>query len=249
VLGVLLFFLAKKDKDKPLEQLAIKIQSGNEEILNAVLHSYQPFIKKTVSSVCKRYISESDDEFSVGLMAFHDALMKFEYKRGNSLLSFSEVIIKRRVIDYIRQNSRHKSISLDLALETDPDEKRLNLEEKTSYEDFLQEEDKIARREEIQLFKERIAEFNLKFEDLIKQSPKHEDARINAFQVAKVIANDMNMWDYMLSKKRIPMKQLVEKVDVSRKTLERNRKFIMVLVIIMKEDFLYLQDYLKGRLT
>ncbi len=95
----------------------------------------------------------------------------------------------------------------------------------------------------------RIAEFNLKFDDLVKQSPKHEDARINAFTVAKIIAEDPIMCHYMLEKKRIPMKELEGKVDVSRKTLERNRKYIMVLVIIMKEDFNYLKDYLKGRLT
>ncbi len=136
MLGVLLFFLAKKDKNKQLEQLAIEIQSGNEELLNNVLHSYKPFIKKTVSSVCKRYISESDDEFSIGLMAFHDAIMKFEYSKGSSLLSFSEVIIKRRVIDFIRQNSRHQSISFDHVMETDSEENRLNIEEQSSFRSF-----------------------------------------------------------------------------------------------------------------
>ena len=91
MLNVLLFLIAKKKKT--LENMAIQIQNGDEQLLNEVLEDYKPFVKKTVSSVCKRYIYESDDEFSIGLIAFHDAILKYNHQRGSSIISFSEVII------------------------------------------------------------------------------------------------------------------------------------------------------------
>ena len=45
---------------------------------------------------------------------------------------------------------------------------------------------------------------------------------------------------------RIPIKELDTKVDVSKKTLERNRKYIIALVLILSGDYVYLKDYLKG---
>jgi len=42
------------------------------------------------------------------------------------------------------------------------------------------------------------------------------------------------------------MKDLVNKVNVSKKTLERNRKFILAMFIVLNEDYVYLKDYLRG---
>ena len=50
--------------------------------MNELIDSYKPFIAKTVSSVCKRYIHESDDEFSIGLIAFNEAIQKYIPKKG-----------------------------------------------------------------------------------------------------------------------------------------------------------------------
>ncbi|MCY7552892.1 RNA polymerase subunit sigma, partial [Bacillus safensis] len=54
-------------KKQTLEQSAISIQQGDIELQNALIEQYKPFVAKTVSSVCKRYIDEKDDEFSIGL--------------------------------------------------------------------------------------------------------------------------------------------------------------------------------------
>ena len=108
-----LLFMAKKQKCS-LESKVLLIQQGDTTLQNELIHSYKPFIAKTVSSVCKRYIHESDDEFSIGLIAFNEAIQKYTPEKGNSLISFSEVLIKRRVIDYIRlQSTKYKTLSID----------------------------------------------------------------------------------------------------------------------------------------
>jgi RNA polymerase sigma factor len=249
MLNLLLFLLTKKKKQLTLEELAIDIQNGDEQLLNMVINDYKPFIKKTVSSVCKRYIYESDDEFSIGLIAFHDAILKYNNERGSSIISFAEVIIKRKVIDYIRKNGKIRDVSIDRNLMGDEDDAAaLTIEQVLSVEEYAKQEDSLNRREEIVDFQEQLTLFNLSFMDLVEQSPKHEDARLNAMEIAKTVVMSNDLMNYLMEKKRLPIKKIEKQVNVSRKTIERNRKYIIAISLIMIGDYVYLKDYLKGRL-
>ncbi|MCA1059413.1 RNA polymerase sigma factor SigI [Rossellomorea aquimaris] len=249
MLNVVLFLLAKQKKKQTLEEIAIHIQNGDQQLLNEVLEDYKPFIKKTVSSVCKRFIYESDDEFSIGLIAFHDAILKYNQQRGASIISFSEVIIKRKVIDYIRKNGRYQDVSIDMSLGDEGEESsNLTIDQIVSVEEFEKQEEANKRREEILSFQEQLAHFKLSFHELVEQSPKHEDARLNAIEIANKVVSSKEILDYLIEKKRLPIKKLEKQVNVSRKTIERNRKYIIAISLILIGDYIYLRDYLKGRL-
>ena len=97
-------------------------------------------------------------------------------------------------------------------------------------------------------FQENLSHYKLSFQELVEQSPKHEDARINAIKIAETIVNSQELLNYLNEKKRLPIKKLEKQVHVSRKTIERNRKYIIAICLIMIGDYVYLQDYLKGRL-
>ncbi|MDP4163234.1 MAG: sigma factor, partial [Bacillota bacterium] len=116
-----LLFITKKRK-RTLEESVLLIQQGENALRNELIDSYKPFIAKTVSGVCKRYIYETDDEFSIGLIAFNEAIDKYSSERGSSLLSFSEVLITRRVIDYIRKQARFQNIDLEFKSEQQDDD-------------------------------------------------------------------------------------------------------------------------------
>lgn len=244
ILGLL--FLAKKKK-RSLEDTVLKIQEGDLTLLNETIEAYKPFIAKTVSSVCKRFIHESDDEFSIGLIAFHEAIQKYSPDRGSSLISFSEVMIKRRVIDYIRKHSKNQTISFDIVKQNqDEDSPSLTIENEISIDDYQKKIETDSRRQEIIQFQLLLKEFDLSFQDLVEQSPKHADARKNAMIIANILVENQELQNYLLEKKRLPVKQLEDLVDVSRKTIERNRKYIMAISLILINDYLYLKDYIKG---
>lgn len=74
-----------------------------------MIEDYQPFIATSVSRVCKRYIDqEQDDEFSIGLIAFNEAIDSFHEGKGSSFFTFARLVISRKVIDYIRQQKHHR---------------------------------------------------------------------------------------------------------------------------------------------
>ncbi|MFO1445671.1 RNA polymerase sigma factor SigI [Bacillus sp. Bva_UNVM-123] len=241
-----MLFMAKKRKNT-LEETIIAIQQGNIQLQNELIETYKPFIAKTVSSVCKRYIYESDDEFSIGLIAFNEAIQKFSPEKGNSLISFAEVLIKRRVIDYIRTQVKHQNLSFEISTELDEDEfPRSYIEDELSLENYRKKTDEELRRDEIKQFIEVLREFDLSFQDLIEQTPKHADARKNAMTVAQILAGESDLKNSLLEKKRLPIKQLEKYVSISRKTIERNRKYIIAISLILIGDYIYLKDYIKG---
>ena len=241
-----LLFLAKKKK-RSLEDTVLKIQEGDLSLLNETIEAYKPFIAKTVSSVCKRFIHESDDEFSIGLIAFNEAIEKYSPEKGSSLLSFSEVIIKRRVIDYIRKQTKNQHVSIDLTYSSLEEESAgMVIVNELSLDEYKKKSDDEVRKEEIIQFQALLSSFNLSFRDLVENSPKHTDARENAILVAKLLIENTELKIFLYEKKRLPIKQLEKMVNVSRKTIERNRKYIIAIALILSSDYVYLNDYLKG---
>jgi RNA polymerase sigma factor len=241
-----LLFLTK-NKKRTLEESVLLIQQGDRLLLNEIIDSYKPFIAKNVSAVCKRYIYETDDEFSIGLIAFNEAIEKYSPERGSSLLSFAEVIIKRRVIDYIRKQTKDQHVSIDLTYSSFEDESAgMVIVNELSLEEYKKKSDDELRRDEIIRFQELLNSFDLSFSDLVENSPKHADARENAILVARQLVGNEELKSFLIEKKRLPIKQLEKMVNVSRKTIERNRKYIIAIALILSSDYVYLNDYLKG---
>ena len=238
--------MSSQVKDKPLEEMVASIQQGNTTLQNYLLNKYQPFIAKSVSEVCKRYIDPlKDDEFSIGLSAFNEAIFSYCPDRGSSFLSFAKLVVKRKVIDYIRYNQRRPTpLSLDESFDAEQMENPMELT--AVIEKYNQEQDTIRRREEIMDFKEKLAEYKLTLVEVTEVSPKHRDARISAVKVARILFDDSELREFVQAKKKLPIKELLKKVEVSKKTLERNRKFILAVFIVLSGDFIYLKEYLKG---
>ena len=236
-----------KKKKQTLEESVIQIQRGDTLLLNEIIDAYKPFIAKSVSSVCKRYIYETDDEFSIGLIAFNEAIEKYSPERGSSLLSFSEVLIKRRVIDYIRKQIKYQHISLDLSSAPyDEESAGTIIENELSIEEYQKKADEQLRKDEIVHFQNLLSTFDLSFSDLVANSPKHADARKSAILTAKMLVEDQDLKNLLFEKKRLPIKQLEQMVNVSRKTIERNRKYIIAIALILSSDYVYMKDYIKG---
>ncbi|MEG2959684.1 MAG: hypothetical protein RR828_08110, partial [Oscillospiraceae bacterium] len=66
---------------------------GNPMLQEELLREYKPFILKCASDCCKRYVTDSDDEWSIALGAFHEALQKYSPKDG-AFLAFGKLVIR-----------------------------------------------------------------------------------------------------------------------------------------------------------
>ncbi|MGI2327386.1 RNA polymerase sigma-I factor [Planococcus sp. YIM B11945] len=230
------------------EVLALQAQQGDEEALSDLLKSYGPFMKKTAAQVCKRFIDDHDDEYSIALAAFHEAIQSYEEEKNASFLAFAHMVIRRRIIDFIRKESVRKEYSHDFNSRSDEEETANWIEDKRAFEQYTIQQQTEKRREEIGRYESLLIEYGLSYRILADVSPSHEDARRMAVQIAQLVAETEDYKEFLIHKKKLPIKEIEQLVNVSRKTIERNRKYIIAVTLLLISDLHYLKDYLKERL-
>lgn len=237
---------AKPVQDEQLLLLLGKAKTGDADARERLISAYTPFILKVGSQVSGRYIRPGvDDEFSIGMMAFNEAIDSYRPGESN-FLAFAGMIIRRRLIDYFRQ--RKPEIPFSSVLVEGEDGEQAQIEGKKGVS--LEVDDAVEtveRREEIHRYGAALADFGISFRDLVICCPKHYDARERAKQVARVIAQDRELMGHLLARKSLPVGKLEELGVVSKKTLERQRKYIIALALIMGGDYPYLREYVSAR--
>ncbi|MBB6669790.1 RNA polymerase sigma-I factor [Cohnella nanjingensis] len=231
-----------------LEQTVIAAQQGDAQARDDLIRQYQPFIAKTVSRFCKRYIDPSrDDEFSIALSAFDEAIARYSPDAGSRFLGFAEKVIVRRLIDYVRKDQRHRLAVPYSALQGDDEDQgslltRVEIREAvTVYEKERLAED---RRDEIAALTEALKLYGVSFGDLAIQSPKHQDSRETLLGIGRRLAANAALFETLRQKRQLPVKELCEAEKVSRKTIERHRKYLIAVALIADGGYPFLRDYI-----
>jgi RNA polymerase sigma factor len=87
---------------------------NDDEAVNRFVEEFKPFIASCSEKVTGRYMRYGeDDELSIALMAFAEAIKSYDSSKG-SFLSFAQNVIKRRLVDFFRKERRHSNVvSLD----------------------------------------------------------------------------------------------------------------------------------------
>ncbi|ALS29396.1 RNA polymerase sigma factor SigI [Paenibacillus sp. 32O-W] len=237
----------KRNKSTP-EEIVNCIQAGDDSLRDQFIAEYQPYIAKVTSKFCKRYIDPSrDDEFSVALAAFNEAIQQYAKDAGRSFLGFAETVIRRRLIDHVRKEQRHANLVPYSSFDAeDEDQQTLNpIETQQALERFQLEREAEERRLEIEEYSRKLAEFGISFEELAESSPKHADSRLMLFEIGKRLCEERPLFEALRKKGRLPVKELAALSGVSRKTVERNRKYLIAVALIFDGKYPYLQAYLQ----
>lgn len=228
------------------EGVVLHIQQGNVRLRNQFITEYQPYVAKVTSSFCKRYIDPvRDDEFSIALIAFNQAIDQFVPETGRSFLSFAETVMRRRLIDYVRKQKRVVGQVPYSSFENEDDDPQHNLvDNQQAMEHYEQQKVLEERNGEIVEFSRALAAFDIRFSELAAISPKHKDARLSLFSIGYRLSKNPLLMRELITRRLLPVKELLEQVDVSRKTIERNRKTIIAIALIFNGPYPYLRDYL-----
>ncbi|MBM6860973.1 RNA polymerase subunit sigma [Clostridium saudiense] len=205
--------------------------------VDKLIQDYMAFIVKTVSSITGRYVSiENDDELSIALIAFKEAIDKYEESRG-SFSSFAKLVISSRVKNYLIKENRNNKVESIEALK----EKGIDISEVA--EVVVEESDELSN--EIGKLKGEIEAFGFTFEDLVDEAPKHEDTRKNAIELSEKVSKEKTLTDFMYEKRRLPIKKISVKFSVTEKVIKRSKKFIISVVIIIDKNFRNLRLWIK----
>jgi RNA polymerase sigma-I factor len=236
-----------RQNSEPINDSVKKIKQGDVLLRESFIRDYKPFIIKAVSKTTGKFVDmESSEEFSVGLMAFNEAIECFDENKNSSFLKFAETVIKRRIIDYFRSNNKHSKVYPFTYFEGDKEtgggsfeERYLKVEESTLF-------DNIETREEIVFFVKKLGEYGISLRDLVESSPKHIDSKKLAIDIARKMAESTEISEKLEKTKKIPMKELMQLVNVNHKTVERNRKFIIAVYFILSSKLEVMKGYVEN---
>jgi RNA polymerase sigma factor len=212
-------------------------KAGQQGVIDEIYPELLPFCLRVASKTCNRFITIKDEEASIAQISILEVFEKYNPERG-SFFSFLGTVIRSRIIDYKRKESRMHNISFS------------NLEDEGALKDVLDEVffttiiDDLARQQEIEVFKKVLGDFQISFEDLVKVSPRRHGAREKAKKIAWLIKEDDELREFLLEKKMLPAKVMQDRFKIDHKILDRYRKYIIAGVLILNYDFTYLKPYI-----
>lgn len=212
---------------------------GNSLVADKLIRDYLPFIQSEVSKTA--YANRYGDELSIAMIAFHEAIEAYLPGRG-AFLNYAAVVIKNRLIDYYRSESRHNSLSLSTPLEGD----ELTLEDTlVDPKDEVEELDnRSATEAEIAELSQQLSEFGLSLSDIADQTPKQARTLEAAQEVLRYVKEHPRLIQELLATKKLPIKAIVDGTGVHRKLIERHRKYLIAVMVIYSNGYEIIRNHL-----
>ncbi|GAB6180294.1 RNA polymerase sigma factor SigI [Desulfotomaculum defluvii] len=207
------------------------------------------FAKPFIQNVCVKYCSRSlewgrDDELSVGFMAFNEAIDRFEEEKKIPFLGFARLVIKSRLYDYFRKESRHRHQPLEYQV---TENVSVHNETAQAWEIYMREAEMQERQEEVLEFQRELSKYGISVNELVDASPKHRDSRESLISVANILVEKDLLIEHLLRTGRLPVKELALVSGLHRKTIEKARRYIIAMALLLhhRDRFIYLYSYLK----
>lgn len=222
---------------------AVYIAKENPERLDDLIRAYIPFIRKEATKFLSRLCTDQDDEYSIAMTAFYEAVMGYEKGRG-SFLGYASLLIKSRLIDYSRKEARHQgNLSLDAQRSEDDHQTLLDTipDERDPYEEAALRE---ATQQEIAELSLTMALFGVSFSDVADNCPRQERTMEACAKAIRYAGDHPHLLDELLRTKKLPLAQLAKGSGAERKTLERHRKYVLAMLLIQTNGYEIIRGHL-----
>ena len=210
------------------------------EAADVLIREYLPFIKSEVSKYTGTYTNESGDELQIAMIAFHEAILSYDRDRG-TFLHYAQMIIRSRLIDHDRKEARHKD---HISLDKENEEGDQLIDMITDGRDKTDEHMRLlATQAEISELSKVLETFGVSFKDLTTFSPKQERTKALIQKMIAKAKEDPSILDDLLISKKLPIQRLTLDKN-ERKVLERHRKYLVMMLVILTNGYEIIRGHL-----
>jgi RNA polymerase sigma factor len=84
-----------------------------------------------------------------------------------------------------------------------------------------------------------LGQYGVTLDDLVKVSPKHKDSKENLMKIALTLASQSNLMEYLTRNRLLPVKELELLTGVKRKVIEKSRRYLIALALIITDPRFY----------
>lgn len=209
--------------------------------LDQLISDYLPFIKKQLSGLQGLRL-EYDDMISLAMLTFSGCVQQYSLEKGN-FLAFCSVCIRNRILDENRRQMRYESKIVPL-FDDENENQTCMADGKAAITSYNIEQEQLSLAQEIEFFSLEIKKFGIDFDDLPRICPKQIRSRELCSKLAREIVATPLLYSEFMSTHRIAQGELSSLFGISPKTIEKHRKYIVTLVLLMSGDFPYIQAFL-----
>lgn len=223
----------------------VEAAKQNMDAADDLIRQYLPFIKKEASRYAQRSVQQGvDDEVSIAMIAFHEAIRSYHQERG-AFINYAALLIRSRLIDYSRKEGRHQNItSLDEPVEGEDGLTRMDQivgSEDHSNPILLRD----ATRQEIEELVRVMKDYGLSLNDAAENCPKQKKTQAACFTILIVVRSQPALMEQFLKTKRLPISELVKRTKIEKKTIERHRRYLACLLLIYTNGFEIIRGHIK----
>lgn len=223
----------------------IRQAQSSPDAADQLIKQYLPFIKTETAKFIKRIpIEGQDDELSIAMFAFYEAIIAYKPEKG-AFLVLASTNIHHRLIDYCRQEQRHTgTISLELPVSDDSDSRTLMDQLDSGRDDIAEMTNLSAAQTEIQAFSQDLMSFGLSLTDIAESCPKQERTLNACLKALEYARQNPGLLEQMVQSKKLPIAQLASGAGIEKKTLERHRKYMVAILLAYTNGFEIIRGHL-----
>lgn len=211
-----------------------------------LVRDYLPFIKAETAKFMHRPPQEGrDDELSIAMFAFHEAVMTHDGSRG-AFIPHATRVIRNRLVDFTRREARHAhTVSLD---QTDGNDDERTIGDQIGAHDAAVENHGTyeATRQEIASYAKALAAYDVSFSDVAESCPKQERTLATCRKALSCAREHPEILERLEQTKKLPIAALVKHGGVERKTLERHRRYLIALLVAYTNGFEIIRGHLRA---
>ena len=212
-----------------------------------LLRQNEFFILRTARIATGRSITKSDDEWSVALSAFWEAVRTHDPRKGE-LQAYASVVIRHRLVDHARKRkTREQELMVEPAVFGGEVEMAAVGIQRAVERTLIQDAPETVLAEEIDELAALLKRYNIDFFDLPNCCPKARKTRAICLRAARFVCRIGELLKRLRRTLRLPAAEMETGVPIARKLLEQFRKYIITTVEIQAGDFPGLQGYFAGK--
>ena len=214
----------------------------DNQTADRLIADYMPFIRSETAKFLKRTPEPSDDELSIAMFAFYEAIGSYAETRG-AFLSFAALQIKNRLIDnYRRERRNFGQISLDTP--ESEDQSALLEAIPDAHDAYEETEVREATQQEIAELSAQMLDFGVSMHDVAENSPRQERTLASCQKAIAFARSHPDILEDFLRTKRVPLGKLAKGAGVERKSLERHRRYLVAVLLICTNGYEILRGHI-----
>ncbi len=225
---------------KQRDNLRALAAAGDKDEKERFLYEEQEHILCLTARILKRTVTDSDEEYSIALLAVSEAISSFDDSKG-AFWNYASMVIKRRLIDNIRSKSGQRA-EITVApevfsgeLKDDTDSAQISISRQVAVKTAKYVD--TGLRDEIEALTRELSEYGIDLFDLPANSPKSEKTKASCKNLLKAFFTPPPLTGELKKTHLLPIKEMVKRSGESRKLAERYRKYLVAAALIRSGDY------------